>query len=109
MDQPADRANPGKTAPDRRPSFTMRAAWYSVTIPLITPFVWFLVAELSGGYLIMASTVASCLLGSSLLAGVASLIRGHEQKRYIFIAVIGIVLSGALGFFSLMFRNLPTC
>jgi hypothetical protein len=63
----------------------------------------------SNGYLVLASTVASCLLGTSFLAAAASLIRGHEHRRYFWIALIGLALSGVLGFFSLLFRSVPIC
>jgi hypothetical protein len=98
-----------KTAPSARLSFSALAALYSVIIPLITPVVWFIVLAGSNGYLVLASTVASCLLGTSLLAAVASLICGHAHRRYLLIAWIGIVLSAVLGFFSLVFRSMPIC
>ena len=100
---------PEKRAPSARLSFSSLAALYSVLIPLITPAVWFIVLAGSNGYLVLASTVASCLLGTSLLAAVASLIRGHEHRRYFWIALIGLALSAALGFFSLVFRGMPIC
>jgi hypothetical protein len=92
-----------------RLSFSGLAALYSVIIPLITPVVWFMVLAGSNGYLVLASTVASCLLGTSLMAAVASLIRGHEHRRYFWIAWIGLALSSVLGFFSLVFRSMPIC
>ena len=98
-----------KTAPRIGQSFSALAALYSVIIPLISPVVWFIVLASSNGYLVLASTVASCLLGTSLLAGVASLIRGHERRRYLWIALTGLALSAVLGFFSLVFRSMPIC
>ena len=100
---------PDKTATRGGLSFSAVAALYSVIVPLISPVVWFIVLAGSNGYLILASTVASCLLGTGLLAAVASLIRGHERRRYLWIAIIGLALSAALGFFSLVFRSMPIC
>ena len=100
---------PDKTAPRTGLSFSALAALYSVIVPLITPVVWFIVLAGSNGYLVLASTVASGLLGTSLLAAVASLFRGHEHRRYLWIALIGLALSAVLGFFSLVFRTTPIC
>lgn len=98
-----------KTATRAGLPFSSLAALYSVTIPLVTPIAWFAVLVASNGYLVLASTVASCLLGTSLLAAVASLIRGHARRRYLWIALIGLALSAVLGFFSLVFRSTPIC
>jgi hypothetical protein len=100
---------PDKTAPRAGISFSTLAAFYSVIVPLITPVVWFIVLAGSNGYLVLASTVASCLLATSLLAAVTSLIRGHEHRRHVWIALIGLALSIVLGFFSLVFRSTPIC
>lgn len=98
-----------KTAQSAGLSFSALAALYSALIPLITPVVWVMVLAASSGYLVLASTVASCLLGTSLLAAVSSLICGHAQRRYLLIAWIEIALSGVLGFFSLVLRSMPSC
>ena len=53
--------------------FPAFASCYSFVIPLITPVIWISVLAATGGYIGTASTVASCLLASSLIAGIVSL------------------------------------
>ena len=87
------------------------AACYSFVVPLITPIVWISVLAATGGYIGTASTVASCLLASSLISGAVSLRglrRQNGRKRYFWIAVVGIILSVVLGYFSLVFRSMPS-
>ena|SRR5208337_3339552 len=98
-----------KTAPRAGLSFSALAALYSVIVPLATPVAWFVVLACSNGYLVLASTVASCLLGTSLLAAGGSLLRGDEHRRCLWIALIGLALSAVLGFFSLVLRSVPIC
>jgi len=100
---------PANTAPRARVSFATLAALYSVVVPVITPFVWFIILGLSNGYLLPAANTAHCLLVSSFVAGVASLIRGSQRRRYLWIAGAGIVLSTVLGYFSLLVRTMPIC
>jgi hypothetical protein len=87
--------------------FFAGAAWYSFLVPLFAPVIWFLIVLGSGFFgaandLGMACTAALCLLATSLIAGIVSLvgILRHRRKPILWVAVLGIITSSILGFIS---------
>ena len=71
--------------------------------------VWFAILDISNGQVLRASTTASCLLATSLVAALASIVHRQSRWRYFWIAWVGLALSLVLGYLSLVFRSMPGC
>ena len=97
------------SAHTERASFLfIMAAWYSLIIPVLSPVIWFAIAEGTGGYLGVAFMWALRILITSFIAGVVSLF-GYSRrgrKLVLWIAVIGTVVSFVLGFLSYVYWHM---
>jgi hypothetical protein len=89
-------------------SFFVVAAWYSLITSLLTLVIWFAIVEGTGGYLGVAFIWALCILITSLISGVLGLFGflRHGRKRILLVAVIGVIASIVLGFFSYAYWGL---
>jgi len=84
------------------------AAWYGFLIPVITPVIWFLITVITDGRLGVAFMSAFCILVTSFIIGFASLLgfSRRNRKGILWIAVVGVLSSAALGYISLVFWNM---